>query len=181
MTDATAEDVLEFWRQAGTQKWWKKDPEFDAEISRRFGEIYDRACNGELDHWAVTAHGGLALILVLDQFSRNLHRNSPLAYAQDEKCVELTMAQIESGHDDDLPTDLRPFCYMPLMHSESLAAQHKGFEMMEKYGVEGNVRSAIEHRDIIARFGRFPHRNKLLGRTTTQEEQEFLDSGGFGG
>jgi uncharacterized protein (DUF924 family) len=134
-----------------------------------------------LDHWATSATGALALILVLDQFSRNLHRNSPEAFAQDAKCAALTRDQIENGQDQQMPPDVRPFCYMPLMHSEDLQDQILGLEMLEKYGVEGNVKSAIEHRDIIARFGRFPHRNSVLGRQTTDEEQAFLNAGGFSG
>ena len=181
MIDAVALDVLNFWTEAGPKKWWKKDPEFDAEIDRRFGETHRMACKGELDHWASTPGGTLALILVLDQFSRNLHRNSPLAFAQDEKCSAVTKTAIDSGHDHELPADIRPFCYLPLVHSENLADQEKAIDMMQKFGVEGNISSAIEHRDIIAKFGRFPHRNGVLGRETTVEEQAFLDAGGFAG
>ena len=181
MTDKTAQDVLNFWTEAGPKKWWKKDANFDAEISRQFGDLYQQACAGELDAWADTPDSALALILLLDQFSRNLHRNSPLAFAQDEKCVDLTKSQIDSGADHHLPADIRPFCYLPLMHSESLEDQELGLEMMEKFGVEGNVKAAVEHRDIIVKFGRFPHRNSVLGRQTTSEEQAFLDNGGFAG
>ena len=181
MTGKTAQDVLNFWTEAGPKKWWMKDSEFDAEISRQFGGLYEQACKGELDHWAESPDGALALILLLDQFSRNLHRNSPLAFAQDNKCADLTRSQIASGADHHLPADIRPFCYMPLMHSENLEDQNLGLEMMEKFGVEGNVKAAVEHRDIIAKFGRFPHRNSVLGRETTPEEQAFLDDGGFAG
>ena len=181
MTDKTAQDVLNFWTEAGPKKWWKKDPGFDAEILQQFGDLYQQACAGELDGWADNADGALALILLLDQFSRNLHRNSPLSFAQDAKCADLTRAVIASGADHHMPADIRPFCYMPLMHSESLEDQKLGLEMMEKFGVEGNVKAAVEHRDIIVKFGRFPHRNSVLGRQTTPEEQTFLDDGGFAG
>ncbi|NKB53683.1 MAG: DUF924 family protein [Rhizobiaceae bacterium] len=181
MTDPIAQEVVNFWIDAGTQKWWKKDPEFDAEIRRRFGQIHQQACRGECDHWAATPEGALALILVLDQFSRNLHRNSPLAFAQDGKSAALVKALVEAGKDQKMPSDVQAFCYLPLVHSEDLANQQQAVDLMRALGWEVALRSAIEHRDIIAEFGRFPHRNKVLGRETTAAEQAFLDAGGFAG
>ncbi len=181
MTDAVAQEVVKFWIDAGAKKWWKKDPEFDAEINRRFGRIHQQACKGECDHWASTPEGALALILVLDQFSRNLHRNSRLAFAQDNKSAALVKAQVEAGNDRKMPSEVQAFCYLPLVHSEDLADQQQAVELMQSLGWEAALRSAIEHRDIIAEFGRFPHRNEVLGRDTTEAEQKFLDEGGFAG
>ncbi len=173
--------VLDFWINAGPKKWWRKDPSFDAEIEQKFGETYRMACKGELDHWQDSPGSALALILVLDQFSRNLNRNSALAFAQDDKSVEIVKKQIASGADRQMPPEITNFCYLPLMHSENLANQKTGLELMRRIGNEMGLRSAIEHHDIIAEFGRFPHRNTVLGRETTPQEQAFLDDGGFAG
>ncbi|MEP1207813.1 MAG: DUF924 family protein [Rhizobiaceae bacterium] len=181
MSDAGAMEVVKFWIEAGPEKWWIKNADFDAEIENRFGAIHRQACKGELDHWAETAQGAMALILILDQFSRHLHRNSPKAYDQDSRGAVLARALSDSGQDQEIPHEIRYFIYMPLMHSEALEDQEHCIEMMRRYGEERPLNSAIQHRDIIAQFGRFPHRNKVLGRETTAEEQAFLDAGGFAG
>ena len=181
MSIRTPREVLDFWIEAGPGKWWKKDAEFDAAIAARFTKTYEAACRGDLDAWSDSADGAMALILLLDQFSRNLHRNSALAYAQDEKCREISMQMVEDGNIVLIQDEIRAFSLLPLMHSESLADQELALELLKVHGKEGNVKAAIEHRDIIARFGRFPHRNAVLGRETSPEEQAFLDDGGFSG
>ena len=175
------EDVLEFWTDAGPKKWWKKDPQFDAEIARLFGGTHAEASTGLLDDWAKEPNSCLALIIILDQFSRNLFRNDARSFAQDGQCVAVTKDAIANGFDKKMPEAIASFCYLPLMHSEDLADQNLCLDLMEKTGSEENVKSAVEHRDIIAKFGRFPHRNTVLGRETTAEEQAFLDAGGFAG
>jgi len=175
------QSVLDFWKNAGPQKWWRKDDAFDDEILQRFGSTYEMACAGQLDDWANTPSGALALILLLDQFSRNLNRNSARAFAHDEKTAALAKQLIATGADQEMPTEIYNFCYLPLMHSENLNHQEMAVQQMRSIGNEGGLKSAIEHRDIIAEFGRFPHRNQVLGRTTTAEEQAFLDNGGFAG
>ena len=181
MTIGDPKEILDFWTEAGPAKWWKKNPDFDAEIAKRFQKTHERACAGELDDWAETADGALALIIVLDQFSRNLHRNSPQAFAQDGKTASIARAQIASGGDKTMAREIHQFCYLPLMHSENLDDQDLCLQQMQKMGEKNSIRSAIEHRDIVARFSRFPHRNAVLGRSTTAEEQSFLDAGGFSG
>lgn len=173
--------VIEFWREAGPEKWFVKDLEFDAEIARQFGDAHELAAVGGFDDWAATPDGALALILILDQFSRNLHRDSNLAFAQDARCLKITRKVLEAGFDRDMPDDLRSFAYMPLMHSENLEDQELCIEKMREIGNDGGVDYGIIHRDIIKEFGRFPHRNAVLGRETTRKEQKFLDSGGFAG
>ncbi|MEP0940790.1 MAG: DUF924 family protein [Rhizobiaceae bacterium] len=181
MAEPGPQDVIDFWIDAGPEKWWKKNPDFDAEIEQRFGETHRRAAAGELDEWGTTPDGALALILVLDQFSRNLFRNSPRAFAQDEQCVSIVLAQMETGADREMHPDVMHFCYLPLMHSEQLEHQQMCIAEMERLENTPSLRAAIQHRDIIADFGRFPHRNALLGRKTTDSEQAFLDGGGFSG
>ena len=181
MSEPGPQDVINFWIEAGPKKWWKKDDGFDAEILNRFGDTHKRAAAGELDHWADTPDGALALILVLDQFSRNLFRNDPKAFAQDPHCVAIVRDQMKDGRDREMNPEISHFCYLPLMHSEVLADQELCIDEMTRIDNKPSLKAAIEHRDIIAKFGRFPHRNKVLGRQTTAEEQAFLDGGGFAG
>ncbi|MEL7228945.1 MAG: DUF924 family protein [Pseudomonadota bacterium] len=178
---ATPEEIINFWRAAGPKKWWRKAEDFDAAIATRFGDTHKAARKGTLDHWADEPNAMLALILVLDQFTRNLHRNSADAFAQDAKGLSLAKRAVAKGHDAKMPEDLRSFCYLPFMHSEELADQETCIALMEAHGGEDNIKAAREHRDIIAKFGRFPHRNPVLGRAMTDEEQAFLDDGGFKG
>lgn len=178
---AEPQSILKFWEDAGPQMWWKKDAAFDAEISNRFGTTYEAACAGELDEWEKDPKSALALILLLDQFSRNLHRDSPLAFAQDEKCVALVHRMMTRGDDRKLDLPLAQFIYLPLMHSEKMQDQDICLKELTRLDLPLNVKAAVEHRDIIRDFGRFPHRNRVLGRETTPEEQAFLDDGGFKG
>jgi uncharacterized protein (DUF924 family) len=177
----TAQTVLAFWRQAGRDKWFERDEAFDASIRARFASLQRAAAVGEIDDWQATPQGALALIILLDQFPRNLHRGSPLAFATDAKARAMAREALARGFDRQVEDELRLFLYMPLGHSEDLADQDQCIPLIEALGWQEATCSAREHRDIIARFGRFPHRNPALGRATTEEEQRFLDEGGFRG
>jgi uncharacterized protein (DUF924 family) len=175
-------DVVGFWRTAGPQKWFAKSAAFDQAIALRFEAAHHAAARGVHDDWAGTAQGALALLILLDQFPRNLFRDSGHAFATDGKALAVALHAIGEGFDQDVEPALRPFVYMPLMHSEDLGDQDRCIVLMQALeGAEDNLRFARVHRDIIARFGRFPHRNAALGRLTTPQEQEFLDEGGFAG
>lgn len=177
--DATA--VLDFWyTECGEKKWFEKDPELDRQIRERFGALHAEACRGALDHWKETPEGCLALIVLIDQFSRNLNRDGPEAYAHDGRALAAVAHAIAAGFDRAMTPAQRIFLYMPLMHSEALEDQERCIDLMRAAGLDKQVGYAIRHRDIIARFGRFPHRNAALGRASTEEEAAFLkepDSG----
>jgi len=174
-------DVIGFWRQAGPAKWFKKAVAFDEAIRLKFEPTHHRAARGEYDAWAESAEGALALLILLDQFPRNLYRNSAHAFATDPKARAIALAAIEKGFDRQVEPAMRNFFYLPFEHSEDLADQDYGVVLCAETGEPDDLKWARLHRDIIARFGRFPHRNAALGRTTTPEEQEFLDEGGFSG
>lgn len=176
----TAADVLAFWRQAGPGKWFRKDPVFDADFRNRFLQAYETASRGELDHWTADPHGALALLILLDQFPRNSFRASARMFATDAQALRIAGRAIAAGFDRQVEAELRNFFYLPLMHSEALADQQRAVALTEPLGAEPH-RFAILHRDIIERFGRFPHRNAVLGRASTPAEQSFLDQGGFAG
>ena len=175
------DDVISFWREAGPEKWFKKSDAFDEAIRERFGATWDEARTGRLDGWAGTAEGRLALILVLDQFPRNMFRESAKAFATDETALRQTYRAIGADEIEAMPPDLAVFALMPLMHSESIVDQDACVREMLVPRWEENFRFAVVHRDVIRRFGRFPHRNPVLGRATTPAERAFLDMGGFGG
>jgi uncharacterized protein (DUF924 family) len=173
MSDIAA--IWDFWfAPAHEAKWYEKDAAFDAEIRARFGKLHEAAAAGALDHWPVSAHGALALILLLDQFSRNLHRNDPRAFAGDAKALAVAELAVSRGFDRGFPFKAQQFFYLPFEHAEDLAAQQRCIELFTACANDEGLKYAIAHRDIIARFGRFPHRNAALGRTTTAEEIEFL-------
>ncbi|MGJ7563925.1 DUF924 family protein [Variovorax sp. GB1R11] len=176
----TARDVVDFWRQAGPERWFAKNAALDTEFISRFTQAHQAAARGELDAWLADAEGTLALLVLLDQFPRNAWRNNPHMLATDGKALAVARKAIDAGFDRQLEPPLRPFFYLPFMHSEVLAEQERSVQL--NAALDANTqRFAVLHRDIVARFGRFPHRNKLLGRETTAEEQQFLDSGGFAG
>lgn len=178
----TPAGIVAFWAEAGPEKWFKKDAAFDQTIAARFGGAVDSALSGALDHWSETSSGALALILVLDQFTRNIWRDDPRAFSGDEKALEVAECAIECGQDMLVPLEERKWLYMPFMHSERLDVQEQGLVYFKERIDDANTYDfAVLHRDIISRFGRFPHRNSLLGRDTTEEEQKFLDEGGFKG
>lgn len=176
-------DILNFWFADETAaKWWVKDAGFDAEIREKFTDIYEQAKNGQLNDWQNDAESCLALILILDQFPRNMFRDSGQAFATDGVAISLVYHALERGYDlalkEDKPEAWRAFMYMPLMHSEQLRDQVRCVELFTTHGPAANVPFAQRHHDIIARFGRFPHRNTLLGRVSTVAEQAFLNQAG---
>lgn len=179
-TPITAAHLLAFWREAGPDRWFRKDAAFDGEFCSRFLAAHEAASRGELDAWAKDAQGALALVILLDQFPRNAFRDTPRMFQTDAKALDVARYAVHAGLDAEVEPDLRNFFYLPFMHSEMLTDQDLGVTLAGKLGDEA-VRHAKVHRNIIERFGRFPHRNAVLGRATTPEEQRFLDNGGFGG
>lgn len=173
-------DVVAFWREAGPDKWFKKNDDFDHAIVERFAALHDEAAGGRLDEWAATPEGAIALVLVLDQFSRNMFRGSEKAFAQDARALEAAKRAVASGFDEKIPPELRFFLYLPLMHCEAIAEQRECVRLFHAVAPDG-LKFAREHEEIIRRFGRFPHRNAALGRHTTPAERAFLDGGGFSG
>jgi uncharacterized protein (DUF924 family) len=178
---ATIQDVLTFWRQAGPAKWYAHDPRFDAAIRLKFEPVHHAAARGEYDAWADTAEGALALLILLDQFPRNLYRGSGHMFATDPKARAIARAATAGGFMAEVEPEMRQFFILPFEHSEALADQDHGLDLAEALGDAEVLKWVVIHRDIIVRFGRFPHRNPALGRTTTAEEQAFLDDGGFAG
>jgi uncharacterized protein (DUF924 family) len=176
----SSHDVVAFWRDAGPSRWFRKDEVFDSEFRDRFLTAHEAAARGELDAWAATAEGALAFCILLDQFPRNAFRGTARMFATDAKARDIARRAIGAGFDSEVDKDLRQFFHLPFMHSENLADQDFSVELTRRTAPESQ-KWAVLHRDIIVRFGRFPHRNSLLGRTTTPEEQKFLDEGGFGG
>lgn len=175
------DDILTFWREAGRKRWFAKDEAFDREIANRFATVHEQAAGGELSHWSSETDASLALILVLDQFSRNLFRESSRAFAQDAAAREAAGTAIRNGFDKKFDTDMRAFFYLPFEHSEHLADQDRSVALFHSTGDREFLDYAILHRDVIRRFGHFPHRNSALGRHTSPAERAFLDAGGFSG
>ncbi|MEX0840960.1 MAG: DUF924 family protein [Xanthobacteraceae bacterium] len=178
---ASPESILAFWFEAGPKKWFTKDAAFDAEIREKFRPTYEAAAQGQLAGREATAEGALALTIVLDQFPRNIFRGSPRAFATDASARGVADRAITRGFDRQMELPKRNFFYLPFMHSENLADQERCIDLCRQAGDENTLKYAELHADIIRRFGRFPHRNAVLGRTTTPEEQAFLDGGGFAG
>ena len=186
-TPAEARAVLDFWfgapgsATAGTLRpeWWRKDAAFDAEVRARFGALIERALRGELAHWEHDPHGALAQVLLLDQLTRNAFRDTPRAFAGDARALAAAQAMVASAQDASLPPEQRAFVYMPFEHAESMAAQDEAVRLFTRLAAQSPAHAdqldyARRHRAIVARFGRFPHRNRILGRTSTPEEAEFL-------
>src|ERR671916_2707868 len=184
------EVVLEFWfgheGEPGygefRDAWFRKDEGFDQEVRERFGPLYERAAAGELDGWREEARSCLALVICLDQFPRNMFRGDGRTHATDAKAMESARYAVERAFDRELPPFQRMFVYMPFMHSENLEDQRRSVELFErlaeKPGAPDVTSYAVGHMDIVERFGRFPHRNGILGRETTPEEAEFLERPG---
>jgi len=181
MSDLTAAGVVSFWRDAGPDKWWDKDDAFDRLVRSTFLPLHEAAARGELAEWENSPEGALALVIVLDQFPRNMFRGSPHAFATDPLAQAVADRAIARGFDAEIGEEMRMFFYMPFMHSEILDHQDLCVALMAAMADSGLGKFAAVHRDIIAKFGRFPHRNRALGRLTTLAEQEFLDAGGFAG
>jgi uncharacterized protein (DUF924 family) len=190
--------VLDFWfgklddtgraDKPHADRWWSKDAAIDAEIKERFAALHTAVIAGRLSSWLDRPHSRLAYIIVLDQFSRNIYRGTPAMFGADETALYAALSGIDVGMDRQLPQDERSFFYMPLMHSEQLALQERCVDLYQTLSqeVSGRARAAMlqtigfaeRHRDIVKRFGRFPHRNAILGRTSTPDEQLFLDGPG---
>jgi uncharacterized protein (DUF924 family) len=177
----TPSGILAFWREAGRERWYKRNDAFDAEIRRRFLALWRKAAAGELASWGASDDGALALVIVLDQFPRNMFRGTPQAFASDALARDVARHAIAQGTDRRIDPILLEFLYMPFMHSEHLPDQLHCIALFQGTDNTENLKYAREHADIIQRFGRFPHRNRLLGRDSTEEEQAFLDGGGFSG
>ena len=172
-------EVLDFWWQAGPSKWFAKDDKFDARCKKTFLDAIEAAASGALDHWADTADGALALLLLLDQMPRNVYRGTPGAFKADGKAVEIAEKALEQGFDRAYPKEARGFFYLPFEHSENMAHQERSVDLCRQLGDKELYHYALIHMDVIRRFGRFPHRNAFLGRQSTPEEQAYMESGGF--
>jgi uncharacterized protein (DUF924 family) len=175
------DDVLVFWREAGPDRWYARDDAFDAAIRTRFLATYEAAAAGALSDWESSAAGALALLLVLDQFPRNMFRNDARAYAADPLARAVAERAIGREFDQRVDAGERVFFYLPFEHSEEMADQARCIALHRALGDADSLKWAELHADIIARFGRFPHRNGVLSRETTPDEQAFLDGGGFTG
>lgn len=169
------EEILKFWfEELEPGQWWAKDEQLDQLITARFSEVYAMAAKCELYEWRASARGRLAEILVLDQFSRNMFRNSHLSFAYDSLALALAQEAIAAKAGENLTPVERSFLYMPFMHSESLKIHEVAVELFKQNGIQNNLDFEIKHQEIIQRFGRYPHRNDLLVRDSTSEEIEFL-------
>ena len=181
MDVVTSTEVVRFWRNAGPERWFGKDEIFDLGIRGRFLAVHEAAARGELAGWEESAESALALVILLDQFPRNMFRGSAHAFATDGAARGVAGRAIARGFDAATEVLMRPFFYLPFMHSEALAAQERAVQLYTALGDAELLKYTVMHRDIIARFGRFPHRNGAMGRETTAEERAFLEAGGFAG
>ena len=171
------QSIIKFWFSDEVRPlWFQSTPEFDAELRIRFESLWQAAEQGSLDHWVETPEGALALVIVLDQLPLNIYRGKALSFSAEAKAREVATLAIDTKLDTDLTDEQKAFLYMPFMHSESLVDQDKSVALYEAAGLAENLKFAQHHRDIVRRFGRFPHRNKILGRPSTEEEQAYLQS-----
>ncbi|MBY6200016.1 DUF924 domain-containing protein [Maritalea mobilis] len=179
--DDRADKVLAFWEKAGPEMWYKKDDGFDAQITELFGALWEEAAGGALDEgWATNPAGALSLIILLDQFPRNMFREDPRAFATDDRARTIACYALERGWDMRVDGPMRQFFYMPFMHSERLTDQDHCVRLMaERMEGTDNLLHARVHREIIRRFNRFPYRNAALGRVSTEAERDFLENGGY--
>jgi uncharacterized protein (DUF924 family) len=182
VSDSAIRDILDFWFLPlddpgyGKQRelWWNSTPELDAEIGTHFGALIERAVAGELDHWRKSPDGTLALTLLCDQFTRNIWRKTSRAFSGDAKARETARHALANGYPSVYPTDMRLFFFMPFQHSEDLGDQDFCCTLFATLSNPDNDKHANDHRDIVARFGRFPHRNEVLGRASTAKELDYL-------
>ena len=177
--DPTA--VVAFWKEAGPAKWFAKDEAFDADFRRRFHDAHVMAARRELDHWAESPYGSLALLILLDQYPRNVFRGTGHAFATDPLARHFARLALDEGHDREVEPELRRFLYLPFQHSEDRLDQDRALALFQTLDRPDDDRWAEHHHAIIVRFGRFPHRNRALGRETTPDEQLHLDQDGFTG
>ena len=183
MSESTVqpEDIVSFWRDIGPKGWFEKNPGLDTEIRQRFLSTHEAAASGRLAAWEQSAQGALALLIRLDQFPRNMFRGERRAFATDEAARGVASRAILNGFDGAVAPNMRTFFYLPFEHSEDMADQERCIALYTAAGDADGLKWAELHADIIRQFGRFPHRNAALGRTTTPDEQAFLDQGGFAG
>ena len=173
--DEWIEDIIQFWFSEEVRKlWFNSTKEFDDQLSQRFENLWSLARCGNFDHWQLEPKGALALVIILDQFPLNMFRSDKRQYSTESQARKIARYAIEQGLDQCLSAEQRAFLYLPFMHSESLEDQDYAVSMYEKAGLENNLKFAIHHRDVVQRFGRFPHRNVFLGRESTPEEIEYL-------
>ena len=173
------ESVIEFWfEELEPEMWWRKSDDLDISIKQRFGKLRDCAAKGELFEWRKTAKGALAEVILLDQFSRNIHRDTHRAFECDPLALALSQFAVSTGADQDLSVNERNFLYMPYMHSESKLIHEEALRLFTELGSPTNLEFEIKHKVIVDRFGRYPHRNEVLGRESTAEEIDFLKQDG---
>jgi uncharacterized protein (DUF924 family) len=180
LTAREAREVLEFWRQAGPALWFAKDEHFDRRFRERFLAAHEAAARGELEHWLATPEGALSLVILLDQFPRNAFRGTARMYDTDALARKAAAKSLAAGYDQRVPLELRKFFVLPFAHSEDLADQDRAVALARRIGPE-DLAHAEHHRDIVRRFGRFPHRNQILGRESTAAELRYLADGGYQG
>lgn len=177
----TPHEVVSFWQEAGPAAWFTKDAGFDETCRSRFLNAYEQAASGALAGWEETPDGALALVILLDQMPRNMFRGDKRTWATDPLALAVADRALAKGFDREVPFGLQQFFYLPFMHAEDLAAQERSLALYEAHGDPENLKWARHHRDIIARFGRFPHRNEVLGRESTPEEVAYLETDPFRG
>jgi len=171
------EDVLDFWfDESSSRHWFRSTPAFDAQIRKRFEVIWHEAVAGDLSDWEDSSAGALALVIVLDQFPLNMFRDKPESFASEAQSREVAKRAIARNFDNELEDHQKPFLYLPFMHSEDLTDQDRSVELFKSAGLVDNLRWAQHHRDVVRRFGRFPHRNAILGRNSSPQEQAWLNS-----
>ena len=176
----TPHDIITFWRSAGPDKWYAKDDTFDQELRDRFMDTWEAARDGKLGAWQDSDEGALALLIVLDQFPRNMFRNDARAFSTDALARSVATRAIAEGRDRRIEQEMRAFMYLPFEHSEDITDQERSIALFKSLSAD-SLKWAELHADIIREFGRFPHRNAVLGRATTPEEAAFLNDGGFKG
>jgi uncharacterized protein (DUF924 family) len=175
MTAADPADIVTFWREAGPDRWFTLDDAFDRVVRSRFLAVHEAAAAGQLGDWQETREGALALVLLFDQFPRNMFRGEARAFATDAMARAVADRALARGYDQATDPTMRPFFYLPFMHSEALADQDRCVRLYQVLDDAEQLRYAVEHRDVIKTFGRFPHRNVALDRATTPAEKDFLD------
>ena len=177
MQTESPEELIEFWFSEPVEKlWFKSTPEFDTQLRERYLDIYEYAKHGHLDDWRETPLGSLALVILLDQIPLNIFRGEPESFSTEDHARRVASIAIKHGFDRELSDRQKVFLYMPFMHSENLQDQDVAIRLFEQAGLQNNLRYARHHRGIIARFGRFPHRNRILGRASSSDEMAYLDS-----
>ena len=175
----TKEDIITFWfEEISPEQWFKKDKEFDIMLLERAGTTVIKALNGQLDRWSKTSTGSVSLVILLDQFTRNIFRDTPKAFSGDEMALVLCQKSINSKWFSELSMTFKQFLLMPMMHSEDISIQEKSLPLFKQHANNRTYEFAVKHRDIIAKFGRFPHRNLILSRPSTEEELMFLNEPG---